>query len=50
MPKEGIVNMGRKTKTLLVCGVIAGPLFIVAFLFEDATEAEPAMQIAEELG
>jgi hypothetical membrane protein len=26
-----------KTKTLLVCGVIAGPLFVVAFLVEGAT-------------
>jgi hypothetical protein len=28
-----------KTKTLLVCGVIAGPLFVVAFLVEGATRA-----------
>ena len=27
------------TKTLLVCGVIAGPLFVVAFLVEGATRA-----------
>jgi hypothetical protein len=26
-----------KTKTLLVCGVIAGPLFVIAFLIEGAT-------------
>jgi hypothetical membrane protein len=28
-----------KTKTLLACGVIAGPLFVVAFLVEGATRA-----------
>jgi hypothetical protein len=28
-----------KTKTLLACGVIAGPVFVVAFLVEGATRA-----------
>lgn len=28
-----------KTKTLLVCGVIGGPLFVVALLVEGATRA-----------
>lgn len=28
-----------KTKALLFCGVIAGPLFVVAFLVEGATRA-----------
>jgi hypothetical protein len=27
------------TKALLACGAIAGPLFVVAFLFEGATHA-----------
>ncbi len=29
-----------KTKALLGCGVIAGPLFVVAFLIEGATRAD----------
>ncbi|MCA1719257.1 MAG: DUF998 domain-containing protein [Actinobacteria bacterium] len=29
-----------KTKTLLACGVIGGPLFVAAFLVEDATRAD----------
>ena len=51
MPKgEGFVNerttpqhlrteASVKAKTLLACGVIAGPLFVVAFLVEGATRA-----------
>ena len=29
-----------KTTTLLACGAVAGPLFIVAFLIEGATRAD----------
>jgi hypothetical protein len=29
-----------KTRTLLACGVIAGPLFVGAFLLEGATRAD----------
>jgi hypothetical protein len=33
------VNADVKTRTLLACGVIAGPLFVVTFLAEGATHA-----------
>jgi hypothetical protein len=29
-----------KTKTLLACGVIAGPLFVLVFVVEGATRAD----------
>jgi hypothetical protein len=37
--REGASKAGRKTKALLSCGAIAGPLFIAAFLVEGATRA-----------
>ncbi len=37
--REGGVKTGQKTKVLLACGALAGPLFVVAFLVEGATRA-----------
>jgi len=34
------VNTGPTTKALLACGVIAGPLFVIAFLLEGTTRAD----------
>jgi hypothetical protein len=40
VPKEeGALKAGRKTKALLSCGAVAGPLFVLAFLVEGATRA-----------
>jgi hypothetical protein len=33
------VKTNAKTRTLLACGVIGGPLFVATFLVEDATHA-----------
>jgi Protein of unknown function (DUF998) len=38
-PQYRRTEASEKTKTLLACGVIAGPLFVAAFLVEGATRA-----------
>jgi hypothetical protein len=38
--REGDVKTGRKTKALLACGAIGGPLFVAVFLVEGATRAD----------
>ena len=39
-PQDRRAKVAMKTRTLLACGVIAGPLFVGAFLLEGATRAD----------